>query len=140
MNQHRHKWYRTTDTEHVNRILSAVTVLCLVTSYSYAGVKEKKPNLIVILADDLGYGDLSSYGAEDISTPNIDRMATEGMTDGRFKLIRFPEANLDTWEFFDLRNDPMEMKSCYGDKKYGEAISRLKNELARLRRQYKVED
>jgi arylsulfatase A-like enzyme len=39
---------------------------------------ERKPNVIVILADDLGYGDLSCYGAEDIATPNIDRMATEG--------------------------------------------------------------
>ncbi|MCO8121236.1 sulfatase [Stieleria sp. TO1_6] len=39
---------------------------------------ETRPNVIVILADDLGYGDLSCYGADDISTPNIDRMATEG--------------------------------------------------------------
>jgi arylsulfatase A len=37
-----------------------------------------KPNVIVILADDLGYGDLSCYGADDIATPNIDQMAAEG--------------------------------------------------------------
>ena len=38
----------------------------------------RKPNVIVILADDLGYGHISCYGADDIATPNIDCMATEG--------------------------------------------------------------
>ncbi len=38
-----------------------------------------KPNIIYILADDLGYGDLGCYGQKDILTPNIDRLADEGM-------------------------------------------------------------
>lgn len=38
-----------------------------------------KPNIIYILADDLGYGDLGSFGSEKIETPNIDRLAKEGM-------------------------------------------------------------
>ncbi len=38
----------------------------------------EKPNIIVIMADDLGYGDLSCYGARTFQTPNIDRLATEG--------------------------------------------------------------
>jgi arylsulfatase A len=50
-------------------------------------VQEKKPdppNIVFILADDMGYGDLSSYGATKIQTPNIDRLAEEGIqfTDG----------------------------------------------------------
>lgn len=39
----------------------------------------EKPNIVYILADDLGYGDVSSYGQKLFKTPNIDRMATEGM-------------------------------------------------------------
>ncbi len=43
-------------------------------------VKEKKvPNVVFIIADDLGYGDLSCYGQEKFQTPNIDRLALEGM-------------------------------------------------------------
>ena len=37
------------------------------------------PNIIIILVDDLGYGDLGSYGSEAISTPNLDHMANEGV-------------------------------------------------------------
>ena len=39
----------------------------------------KQPNIIYILADDLGYGDLSCYGQTKFSTPNIDKLAAEGM-------------------------------------------------------------
>jgi arylsulfatase A-like enzyme len=39
----------------------------------------KKPNILLILADDLGYGDLGCYGQKQIATPNIDRLASEGM-------------------------------------------------------------
>ena len=38
-----------------------------------------KPNVVMILVDDLGYGDLSSYGAKDLKTPHIDRLMTAGM-------------------------------------------------------------
>ncbi|MEZ6197579.1 MAG: arylsulfatase [Planctomycetota bacterium] len=37
------------------------------------------PNVVVILADDLGYGELGCYGQEKIATPNLDRLATQGM-------------------------------------------------------------
>jgi len=39
----------------------------------------KKPNIIFILADDLGYGDLGCFGQKQIKTPNLDKMAEEGM-------------------------------------------------------------
>lgn len=37
----------------------------------------KKPNVIFILADDLGYGDVSAYGATKISTPHLDKLAAQ---------------------------------------------------------------
>lgn len=39
----------------------------------------KQPNLVIILADDLGYGDLSAYGHQIVKTPNIDKLAQEGV-------------------------------------------------------------
>jgi arylsulfatase A-like enzyme len=45
---------------------------------SVAGAAKEKPNVIVILADDMGYGDLGCFGNKAFKTPNIDRMASEG--------------------------------------------------------------
>ena len=42
------------------------------------------PNIILIVADDLGWGDLGCYGQQKIATPNIDRLAAEGMRFTRF--------------------------------------------------------
>lgn len=42
------------------------------------------PNVVLILADDLGYGDLSSYGAGDLQTPNVDQLVADGMRFDQF--------------------------------------------------------
>src|SRR5512145_1294672 len=44
----------------------------------------RKPNIVLFVADDLGYGDLGCYGGRDVPTPNIDALATNGVrfTDG----------------------------------------------------------
>ncbi|MGY8689672.1 MAG: sulfatase family protein, partial [Verrucomicrobiales bacterium] len=41
-------------------------------------IAAETPNIIVIMADDMGYGDLSCYGATELQTPHIDRLAAEG--------------------------------------------------------------
>lgn len=45
----------------------------------HLGAEPRRPNLIVILADDLGYGDISIQGGGAIDTPHIDRLASEGV-------------------------------------------------------------
>lgn len=55
--------------------LSAALLICPVS----APAAEGKPNIIFILADDLGYGDIGCFGQKHILTPNLDRMAKEGL-------------------------------------------------------------
>ncbi len=45
----------------------------------HAAEKAKRPNFVIIFCDDLGYGDLACFGHPTIATPNLDRMAAEGM-------------------------------------------------------------
>ena len=55
-----------------------VLIACFTLILSSAAHSEK-PNVVVIMADDLGYGDLSCYGATSLETPNIDRLAAGGL-------------------------------------------------------------
>ena len=52
----------------------------LVSSVGHAAADFARPrNIVIIYADDLGYGDLSCYGAHRVSTPHVDRLAREGL-------------------------------------------------------------
>ena len=51
----------------------------LLVSCSLLRAAESRPNIVYILADDLGYGDLSCYGQQRVATPHLDRLAAEGM-------------------------------------------------------------
>lgn len=64
-----------------------LSLLCLTLTFTACGVndeviekemEQKKPNILMIVADDLGYGDIGAYGSE-ISTPNLDKLIDEGM-------------------------------------------------------------
>ncbi len=57
-------------------LVSGVTLSSPSPAFAQSG---RKPNIIFIMADDLGYGDLGCYGQKTIQTPRIDRMAREGM-------------------------------------------------------------
>ena len=56
-----------------------VTFFLLIISSCGKLDQESKPNFIIIFVDDLGYGDLGTYGHPTIKTPNLDQMASEGM-------------------------------------------------------------
>ena len=53
-------------------------VLCLSLVFSAVAIAAERPNIVLINADDLGYGDVGCYGATKLQTPNIDRIAREG--------------------------------------------------------------
>ena len=53
--------------------------LLLFPFFLHAQKKDKRPNIIYIMADDLGYADLSCYGQKNYQTPNIDRLAAQGV-------------------------------------------------------------
>src|SRR5688572_29724677 len=59
----------------------AVVALCVCFFLALVGINgaDRPPNVIVILADDLGYGTLGCYGHPTFKTPNLDRMAAEGV-------------------------------------------------------------
>ena len=57
---------------------SAIAATALGTSVNFSQMR-RPPNILFILADDLGYGDLSCYGRPDYQTPNLDRLAAQGV-------------------------------------------------------------
>ncbi len=70
----------------LNTLFFSLSILILFGCSGQSSTEEKvaekttaKPNIIYIIADDLGYGDLSIYGQEKFQTPNIDQLAKEGM-------------------------------------------------------------
>jgi arylsulfatase A-like enzyme len=60
------------------RLLLAIVGLGVMASHLTSTVRAKQPNVIVVLSDDQGWGDLSLHGNVDVSTPNIDSLARDG--------------------------------------------------------------
>lgn len=71
---------------HMLKSLVIVSAGLLIANFASAATRraiapgaQRKPDVVLIVADDLGYGDLGCYGQDRIKTPNIDRLAREGM-------------------------------------------------------------
>src|SRR6478609_3131657 len=59
----------------IKKITSIIIISCFLSTYSFT---QQKPNIVYILADDMGYGEPGCYGQQKIETPNIDALAKEG--------------------------------------------------------------
>ena len=66
-------------------MISRIAATLLLALAAADAAAQNRPNVVLIYADDLGYGDVSAYGATRLKTPNIDRLAREG--------IRFTDAH-----------------------------------------------
>ena len=84
----------------------AIPVLFLVISCSPSGLPTlpSRPNVVIFYVDDLGYGDLGCYGAVGVKTPNIDRLAGNG--------LRFTDSHCSAAIWLILRNSP----KCFDNK------------------------
>ena len=67
--------YLNANSKPIMKKLILLTLLVL----PFLSLAQKKPNVILIMMDDLGYGDLGVYGASQYQTPNLDKMAKEGV-------------------------------------------------------------
>ena len=65
---------------HMRFHLLLVAVLAVTTAHAtFAQEAASRPNVVLIITDDMGWADLSSYGATDIKTPNIDSIGRDGI-------------------------------------------------------------
>src|SRR5262245_50131685 len=60
---------------HLAKFLSILSLAVL----GYLNAMSQRPNIIYIMTDDMGYGDLSSYGRKEYRTPNLDKLASQGI-------------------------------------------------------------
>lgn len=86
------------------KYLNLPLLLLVLCSGLFASAFADKPNVIVILTDDQGWGDLSIHGNTNISTPNIDRLASQGMELERFYVC--PICSPTRAEFMTGRYNP----------------------------------
>ena len=60
------------------------TLFALVSLFISAASAAERPNIVVVLLDDMGWGDFSCFGNKDAQTPNVDRLAAEGIRFSQF--------------------------------------------------------
>ena len=62
------------------RTLSLVLLACFATMFGAAAQAQERPNIVFILGDDITFSDLPVWGGTNVETPNLQRLADEGMT------------------------------------------------------------
>ena len=64
---------------HIKPAILLSVALQLLVSSTFATAQDASPNIVFIMVDDMGYGDLPAYGATDVRTPNLDEFASQGV-------------------------------------------------------------
>jgi arylsulfatase A-like enzyme len=64
--------------------MKRIFLLTCITALNIFAGQNKTPNVLIIMVDDLGYADLSSYGSTDLQTPHVDKLVSEGMRFNEF--------------------------------------------------------
>ena len=117
-------------------ILLVVLLFASLSSEGQTNEAQNQPNIILIVADDQGYHDLGAYGSEEVYTPHLDQLASEGVrltnfyvtssicTPSRSGLLtgRYPQRN-GTFELF--RNDRVDDDHQYTDQEYSISPERV---------------
>jgi len=62
----------------MKRINYYFTSLAVLATHATTAFTQQHPNVIIIYADDMGFGDLECYGAKNVSAPNVNKLASEG--------------------------------------------------------------
>ena len=65
-------------TQFLKVVINSIIICLLLISTAKVFAQKEQPNIIFIFADDWGYGDLGTYGATEVATPNIDKLAAKG--------------------------------------------------------------
>ena len=72
-------FFRFSESMHVEKILLAVSFLLVMSGWALAEEDGKRPNIVFVMIDDLGWMDLACQGNPLVETPHIDRFAREGL-------------------------------------------------------------
>ena len=112
----------------MNKLITISSVLL-----TAAAVKAQTPNIVFILADDLGYGDISAFNPESkIHTPNIDKLAEHGISCNGHAARQLTNRDYDEYDLLigmDQANLRDMYRICGGD--YAEKMSLLMDHTAR---------
>ena len=129
--------------------IDTFTFILFTVLLSLTSAAQDRPNIIMIMADDLGgslvpllKGNTESWDRDAVyyhyyEYPSV-HMAKRhyGIVNKEFKLAHF-YYDIDEWELYDRLNDPNEMNNVYNDPKYKDVVEKLTQELKEMRVKYK---
>jgi arylsulfatase A-like enzyme len=103
-------------------VLTAVTAMA---SRNILAAEAERPNILFIFTDDQPQICMGCMGNEHIQTPNMDRLASEGVRTDDWKYLRYPEIEPPYEQLFQLKGDPREGHNLASDPAHAQTLNRL---------------